>query len=107
MAEHGFTTTFAVDRTPTETFDAITDVRGWWSEEIDGRTDQLGAEGLVPADECFEVCAGAWGFYVDGSLPSLITTGEGRPNGRGRPRLPAEQAAAGQGRWRPAPLLSA
>jgi hypothetical protein len=44
MTDHGFTTTFPVDRTPTEAFDAITNVRGWWSEEIDGRTDQLGAE---------------------------------------------------------------
>jgi hypothetical protein len=44
MADHAFTTTFTVDRTPTEAFAAITNVRGWWSEEIDGRTDQLGAE---------------------------------------------------------------
>jgi hypothetical protein len=44
MTDHGFTTTVAVDRTPTEAFDAISDVRGWWSKEIDGRTDQLGAE---------------------------------------------------------------
>jgi uncharacterized protein DUF899 len=29
------------------------------------------------------------GFYVNGSLQSLITAGEGQPNGRGRPRLPA------------------
>jgi hypothetical protein len=47
MADHGFTTTFAVDRTPTEAFDAITNIRRW--------------------------------------------------NGRGRPRLPAEDAAAGPG----------
>lgn len=55
MTDHGFTTTFTVDRTPAEA-------------------------------------------YVDGSLRSLITTGEGQPNGSGRPRLPAEEAAAGQRR---------
>jgi uncharacterized protein YndB with AHSA1/START domain len=44
MIDHAFTTSFAVDQTPAEAFDAITNVRGWWSEEIDGRTDQLGAE---------------------------------------------------------------
>ena len=36
MTEHAFTTGFTVDRTATEAFAAITDVRGWWSEEIDG-----------------------------------------------------------------------
>jgi hypothetical protein len=36
------TITLLVDSTPREAFDAITNVRGWWSEEIDGRTDELG-----------------------------------------------------------------
>ena len=33
--------------------------------------------GLVPRFECFEACSSAWGFYVNGSLKRLITTGEG------------------------------
>ena len=33
--------------------------------------------GLVPSVECFEQCSSAWGFFVNGSLKRLITTGEG------------------------------
>jgi activator of Hsp90 ATPase-like protein len=40
----GFTTTYSVDKTPREVFDAVNDVRGWWSGDITGSTDKLGAE---------------------------------------------------------------
>jgi hypothetical protein len=36
--------------------------------------------GLVPAFECYGGCSGAWDFYINTSLRSLITTGKGRPN---------------------------
>ena len=140
-----FTTTLLVDQTPSEVFNAVNNVRGWWSEEIDGSTDKHGAEftfhykglhrstqkitelvpgkkvvwhvtdarlnfvkdktewngteivfeiarkgdktelrfthvGLVPAFECYGGCSGAWGFYINDSLRSLITTGKGDPN---------------------------
>jgi hypothetical protein len=39
-----FRATFLVDQTPTAAYDAITDVRGWWSEEVEGDTDHAGAE---------------------------------------------------------------
>jgi hypothetical protein len=44
MNTQNFTVTLSVDQTPEEVFDAINDVRGWWSGEVDGRTDELGAE---------------------------------------------------------------
>lgn len=44
MTPQDFTTTISVDQSPQQVFDAVNNVRGWWAEEIDGRTDQLGAE---------------------------------------------------------------
>jgi len=145
MAKQDYTTSFIVDQSPQEVFAAANNVRGWWSGEIDGDTDKLGAEftyrykdvhrssqtitefvpakkivwrvvdaqlnfvkdktewngteivfeiakkgdqtelrfthlGLVPAFECYGGCSGAWGFYINDSLRSLITTGKGEPN---------------------------
>jgi len=44
MMKQGFTTSFSVDQTPQEAFAAINNVRGWWSGQIEGDTDKLGAE---------------------------------------------------------------
>ena len=41
MSTLDFTTTILVDQTPQEAFDAITNPRGWWSEEIEGSTNKL------------------------------------------------------------------
>jgi hypothetical protein len=144
MTSQSYTTSFTVDQSPEQVFDAISNVRGWWSEEIEGSTAQPGAEftfhhkdvhrstqkitefapgtkvvwhvvearlnfvndktewkgtdvvfeistgdgktqlrfthvGLVPAFECYGGCSGAWGFSINDSLHSLITTGKGKP----------------------------
>ena len=38
--------------------------------------------GLVPEVECYTGCSSAWGFYITGSLRSLIASGKGQPNKR-------------------------
>jgi hypothetical protein len=144
MNSKDYTTSFTVDQSPEEVFDAINNVRGWWSGEIDGSTNKVGADftyryqdvhrstqkitelvpgkvawhvldaqldfvkdktewngtdvvfeitkngyktelrftyaGLVTAFECYGSCSGAWGFYINDSLRSLITAGQGQPN---------------------------
>ena len=41
MTTKDFTTTIIVDQTSKEVFNAINNVRGWWSEEIEGHTEML------------------------------------------------------------------
>jgi uncharacterized protein YndB with AHSA1/START domain len=59
--------------------------REWTGTEIRFEISQTGDRsevrfshlGLVPDFECFDACSNAWGFYINGSLQRLITTGEG------------------------------
>ena len=44
MDDQNFTTGFSIEHTSEEVFNAINNVRGWWSEEIEGRTSELGDE---------------------------------------------------------------
>ncbi len=148
MTGQDFSTTFSVDQPPDRVFAAINNVRGWWSEGIEGDAEELGDDftlhvpgihhsvqrveelvpgklvvwrvleadlsfvddtgewkgteisfelteagtgtevrfnhvGLVPEFECFDVCSNAWAGYINGSLRSLITTGEGQPIEKG------------------------
>lgn len=46
MTSSDFTTTFLVDQAPGEVFNAINNVRCWWSESVEGHTDKLGEEFL-------------------------------------------------------------
>ena len=42
--ENSYTTSILVDKSPKEAFDAINNIQAWWSEEIEGKTNELGAD---------------------------------------------------------------
>lgn len=44
MKTKDFSLSFTVDRTPEEVFEAINNVRGWWSGEVTGGTTKVGDE---------------------------------------------------------------
>src|ERR1700690_4620002 len=44
MTMQSFNTEFSVEQSPEQAVAAITDVRGWWSGNVEGVTDALGAE---------------------------------------------------------------
>lgn len=44
MNNQDFTAAISVERTQEEAFNAINNVRGWWSENIEGGTEKLGDE---------------------------------------------------------------
>ena len=44
MQHQSFTTSILVDQAPEVVFNAINDPRKWWSEDIEGKTNELNAE---------------------------------------------------------------
>lgn len=44
MHTSNFTVSFLVDQTPGEAFDAINNVRGWWTENLEGSSQKLNDE---------------------------------------------------------------
>jgi hypothetical protein len=63
-----------------------TDTREWKGTDVTFEVTKKGDKtevrfthvGLVPDYECFQQCSNAWGFFVNSSLRSLITTGKGQ-----------------------------
>ena len=50
------------------------------SENNGKTTVKFTHDGLVPEEECYNVCTDAWGNYINNSLYNLISTGRGVPN---------------------------
>ncbi|MEX2379145.1 MAG: SRPBCC domain-containing protein [Vicingaceae bacterium] len=44
MNQEDYNTSFQVKESPEEVYQAVNNVRGWWSEEIEGPTDELNKE---------------------------------------------------------------
>lgn len=44
MSKKNFTTAFSVNQTPEEVFDAINNVTGWWTENLEGSSQKLNDE---------------------------------------------------------------
>ena len=44
MTNNDFTITFIIDQTANDVFNAIKNVRGWWSEELEGSSEKLNDE---------------------------------------------------------------
>jgi hypothetical protein len=43
-AEPGYSTSYTVEQSPEEVFAAILNVGAWWTGQVEGRADELGAE---------------------------------------------------------------
>jgi len=41
MKNQNFAITFSIDQSLKEILDSINNIRGWWSEEIEGSTDKI------------------------------------------------------------------
>ncbi len=42
--ERDYSTSYTVEQSPDEVYAAVLDVRSWWTGEVEGRTDEVGAE---------------------------------------------------------------
>jgi hypothetical protein len=42
--DRGYSTSYTVEQSPDEVYAAVLDVRSWWTGEVEGSTDEVGAE---------------------------------------------------------------
>jgi NAD(P)-dependent dehydrogenase (short-subunit alcohol dehydrogenase family) len=101
MTDQDYTTSFTVDSDALAVYEAINDVRGWWSQDVEGSTDAVGAEfvfraedihysrirvaELVPGERVrWEVLDNELGFTTQqGEWPGTTITFELSPHGSG------------------------
>ena len=70
--------------------------------ERDGGTEVTFTHvGLLADHECYEVCSKAWTYYLTESLPNLVTTGAGRPEGEPEDALRGPEPSRIRGRSTP------
>jgi uncharacterized protein YndB with AHSA1/START domain len=69
-------------------FDFVNDEREWTGTDVvfeierkDGKTEvRFTHVGLLPEQECYDVCSDGWKTLIEGSLRALITAGKGNPD---------------------------
>ncbi|PZF84828.1 SRPBCC family protein [Jiangella anatolica] len=83
-------------------FGFTTDQSEWVGDRIvfelqpdhDGTKVTLTQHGLMPEQECYDVCSNAWNFFVGESLRMLAEHGQGRPESNTGQAEPATRARA-------------
>ncbi|MEJ3653129.1 SRPBCC domain-containing protein [Actinomycetes bacterium KLBMP 9759] len=83
-------------------FGFVTDQSEWVGDRmvfelapVDGGTELTFTQhGLVPEQECYDVCSNAWAFFVRESLRLLAEKGRGKPESAAGQAAPAERARA-------------
>lgn len=83
-------------------FGFTTDQSEWVGDRVvfdlqparDGTKVTLTQHGLMPEQECYDVCSNAWNFFVGDSLRLLAEHGQGKPESNAGQAEPAERARA-------------
>jgi hypothetical protein len=83
-------------------FGFTTDQSEWVGDRIvfelqpahDGTKVTLAQHGLMPGQECYDVCSNAWNFFVGDSLRLLAEHGQGKPESNTGQAEPAKRARA-------------
>lgn len=73
MTEQNDTATISVDESPREAFSAIRNIRGWWSEEIEGSTTKIGDEFKYHYQEVHKCTMKLVELVIDKRIAWLVT----------------------------------
>jgi hypothetical protein len=83
-------------------FGFTTDQSEWVGDRVvfelqpahEGTKVTLTQQGLMPGQECYDVCSNAWHFFVGDSLRLLAEHGQGKPESNTGQAEPAKRAHA-------------